>query len=131
LICNLIDFGSSSFNYCLFRFLYLLKFRFFLISSLNILFDLRIQLLKSLQATTYYLNPYYNYNSNFKVNANIKIRLYQYLKRMVSDIGERCKIDLKLELFKDAKGMYEKKNYLRLYCLFLPFKFTLYFSVLC
>jgi len=28
---------------------------------------------------------------------------------MVSDIGERCKIDLKLELFKDAKGMYEKK----------------------
>ena len=103
LICNLIDFGSSSFNYCLFRFLYLLKFRFFLISSLNILFDLRIQLLKSLQATTYYLNPYYNYNFNFKV------RLYQYLKRMVSDIGERCKIDLKLELFRDAKGMYEKK----------------------
>jgi hypothetical protein len=28
---------------------------------------------------------------------------------MVSDIGERCKIDLKLELFKDAKGMYGKK----------------------
>jgi hypothetical protein len=28
---------------------------------------------------------------------------------MVSDIGERCKIDLKLELFRDAKGMYEKK----------------------
>lgn len=76
---------------------------FFLISSLNILFDLRIQLLKSLQATTYYLNPYYNYNFNFKV------RLYQCLKRMVSDIGERCKIDLKLELFRDAKGMYEKK----------------------
>lgn len=91
---------------------------------------MRIQLLKSLQATTYYLNPYYNYNSNFKVNAKIKIRLY------VSNLGERCKIDLKLELFRDAKGMYEKKLvtivlfiftlqvYIALFCIMLKIYFS-------
>jgi len=52
------------------------------------------------------LNPHYHYNPNFKVNANIKIGLYQCLERMVPNASERCKIDLQLESFKDAKGLF-------------------------
>jgi hypothetical protein len=39
-ICNLIDFGHPSFNYSLFGFWCFLKFGFFSISSLGILFNL-------------------------------------------------------------------------------------------
>jgi len=52
------------------------------------------------------LNPHYHYNPNFKVHANIKIGLYQCLERMVPNASERCKIDLQLESFKDAKGLF-------------------------
>jgi hypothetical protein len=67
-----------------------------------------LQLHKPLHATAYYLNPHYhyNYNYNFKVNANIKIGLYQCLERMVPDSSERCKIDLQLDSFKDANGLF-------------------------
>ena len=58
-----------------------------------------LQLHKPLYATTYY-------NPNFKVNANIKIGLYQCLERMVPNASEWCKIDLQLESFKDAKGLF-------------------------
>jgi hypothetical protein len=51
------------------------------------------------------LNLHYHYNPNFKVNANIKIGLYQFLERMVPNASEMCKIDLQLESFKDAKGL--------------------------
>ena len=61
---------------------------------------------KPLHAAAYYLNPHYHYNPNFKVNANIKIGLYQCLERMVPNANERCKIDLQLESFKDAKGLF-------------------------
>jgi hypothetical protein len=52
------------------------------------------------------LNPRYHYNLNFKVNANIKIGLYQCLERMVLNAIEICKIDLQLESFKDTKGLF-------------------------
>jgi len=52
------------------------------------------------------LNPHYHYNPNFKVNVNIKIGLYQCLERMVPNASERCKIDLQLESFKDAKRLF-------------------------
>jgi len=65
-----------------------------------------LQLHRPLHAAAYYLNPHYHYNPNFKVNANIKIGLYQCLERMVPNASERCKIDLQLESFKDAKGLF-------------------------
>ena len=65
-----------------------------------------LQLHRPLHAAAYYLNPHYHYNSNFKVNANIKIGLYQCLERMVPDASERCKIDLQLDSFKDASGLF-------------------------
>ena len=65
-----------------------------------------LQLHIPLHAATYYLNPYYHYNPNFKVNVNIKIGLYQCLEMMVPDAIERCKIDLQLESFKDAKWLF-------------------------
>ena len=37
---------------------------------------------------------------------NIKIGLYQCLERMVPDSSERCKIDLQLDSFKDANGLF-------------------------
>jgi len=36
----------------------------------------------------------------------MKIGLYQCLKRMVPNANERCKIDLQLESFKDAKRLF-------------------------
>jgi len=65
-----------------------------------------LQLHRPLHAATYYLNPHYHNNLNFKVNANIKIGLYQCLERMVPNASERCKINLQLESFKDAKGLF-------------------------
>jgi hypothetical protein len=65
-----------------------------------------LQLHRPLHATTYYLNPHYHNNLNFKVNANIKIGLYQCLERIVPNASERCKINLQLESFKDAKGLF-------------------------
>ena len=65
-----------------------------------------LQLHRPLHAVAYYLNPHYHYNFNFKVNANIKIGLYQCLERMMPNAIEDCKIDLQLELFKDAKGLF-------------------------
>jgi len=77
------------------------------ISIWNII-DVRweLQLHIPLHVAAYYLNPYYHYNPNFKVNANIKIELYQCLERMVSDAFKMCIIDLQLESFKDAKGLF-------------------------
>ena len=66
-----------------------------------------LQLHKPLHATAYYLNPHYHYNYNFKVNANIKIGLYQCLERMVSNASEMCKINLQLDSFKDANGLFD------------------------
>jgi len=65
-----------------------------------------LQLHRPLHATTYYVNPHYHFISNFKVNAKIKIGLYQCLERMVSDASERCKINLQFDSFKDAKGLF-------------------------
>jgi hypothetical protein len=52
------------------------------------------------------LNPHYHYNPNFKVNANIKIGLYQFLEMMVPNTSERCKINLQLESLNDAKRLF-------------------------
>ena len=65
-----------------------------------------IQLYGPLHITTYFLNPHYHYNLNFKVNANIKIILYQCLKRIVPDAIELCKFDLQLESFKNVKELF-------------------------
>jgi hypothetical protein len=65
-----------------------------------------LQLHRPLHASAYYLNPHYHYYPNFKVNANIKIGLYQFLERMVPNASERCKIDLQLESFKDSKWLF-------------------------
>jgi len=83
---------------------------FFLYSYIPIwnIFDARweLQLHRPLHAAAYYLNPHYHYNLNFKVNANIKIGLYQCLEKMVLNANERFKIDLQLESFKYAKGLF-------------------------
>ncbi|KAJ9185128.1 hypothetical protein P3X46_004790 [Hevea brasiliensis] len=64
------------------------------------------QLHKPLHVTAYYVNPHYHYSQNFLVNANIKIRLYNYIERVVPDLNERCKIDMQLKSFKDARGLF-------------------------
>ncbi|KAJ9186177.1 hypothetical protein P3X46_005709 [Hevea brasiliensis] len=64
------------------------------------------QLHKPLHVTAYYVNPHYHYSQNFLVNANIKIRLYNYIKRVVPDLNERCNIDMQLKSFKDVRGLF-------------------------
>jgi len=98
------------FTFILFNLMLMIIFLFLFCSYIPVwnIIDARweLQLHRPLHAAAYYLNPYYHYNPNFKVNANIKIGLYQCLKMMVSDASERCKIDLQLNSFKDAKELF-------------------------
>ncbi|XP_052197279.1 uncharacterized protein LOC127804455 [Diospyros lotus] len=64
------------------------------------------QLHRPLHAAAYYLNPHYHYSPNFKVNMEIKLRLFNYIERMVRDPDERDKIYVQLDMFKDAKGLF-------------------------
>lgn len=38
--------------------------------------------------------------------SQVKVELYNCLKRMVPDVNERVKIDLQLDLFKNARGLF-------------------------
>ncbi|GAV79120.1 LOW QUALITY PROTEIN: zf-BED domain-containing protein/DUF659 domain-containing protein/Dimer_Tnp_hAT domain-containing protein, partial [Cephalotus follicularis] len=64
------------------------------------------QLRRPLHATAYFLNPHYHYSPNFKVTVDVKIGLYKCLERMIPDATERVKIDMQIDLFKNAKGLF-------------------------
>ncbi|KAL6596062.1 hypothetical protein ACP70R_047426 [Stipagrostis hirtigluma subsp. patula] len=63
------------------------------------------QLHRPLHAAAYYLNSQYHYSPNFK-SAEVKRGLYTCLDRMVPDLDERVKIDLQLDSFKNALGLF-------------------------
>ncbi|XP_057734101.1 uncharacterized protein LOC130949377 [Arachis stenosperma] len=69
------------------------------------------QLHRPLHATTYYLNPYYQYEPNFVVDdAGIKIGLYNCLKKLVPIQEERKKIGLQLPDFYYARGLFSNET---------------------
>ncbi|GAV64526.1 DUF659 domain-containing protein [Cephalotus follicularis] len=62
------------------------------------------QLHRPLHAAACFWNPHYS--PNFKVNVDVKIGLYKCLERMIPDATERVKIDMQIDLFKNAKGLF-------------------------
>lgn len=67
------------------------------------------QLHSPLHGAAYYLNPHYHYSPDFRAktaNAKIKFDLYNSLGRMIPDDEEKVKIDLQMDRFKYAKGLF-------------------------
>ena len=65
-----------------------------------------MQLHRPLHAAGYYLNPSIHYDPSFDPGSNIKLGLYTCLQRMVPEVSDRKKIDVQLENFKQAKGLF-------------------------
>ena len=65
-----------------------------------------MQLHRSLHAATYYLNPSIHYDPYFDPSSDIKLGLYMCLQRMVPEVNDGKKIDIQLEKFKQAKGLF-------------------------
>ncbi|KAF7824622.1 zf-BED domain-containing protein/DUF659 domain-containing protein/Dimer_Tnp_hAT domain-containing protein [Senna tora] len=63
------------------------------------------QLLKSLHAAAYYLNPQFHYSPNFKAKFHVKYGLYTCMGRMLAP-EDRNKVHLQLEMFKEAQGLF-------------------------
>ncbi|XP_028114909.1 uncharacterized protein LOC114312822 [Camellia sinensis] len=68
------------------------------------------QLHHPLHAAAYFLNPQLHYSPNFQADAEIKIGLYKCLEKMVPDTNERVKIDLQIDAFKNARGLFGIQN---------------------
>ncbi|XP_028067654.1 uncharacterized protein LOC114270382 [Camellia sinensis] len=68
------------------------------------------QLHHPLHAAAYFLNPQFHYSPNFQPDAEVKIGLYKCLERMVPDANERVKIDLQIDAFKSARGLFGIQN---------------------
>lgn len=65
------------------------------------------QMHRPLHSAAYFLNPQFQYNPSSETNsADIKIGLYSCLQRMVPDPNERLLIDLQMDAFKNAKGLF-------------------------
>ena len=65
-----------------------------------------LQLHRPLHAFAYWLNPHYHYITDYKQDTNIKYGMYDCLDRMVPDEVERGKVDLQLNIFSEAKGLF-------------------------
>lgn len=61
---------------------------------------------RPLHAAAYFLNPQFQYSPNFNANADIKIGLYTCLQRMVVDPNDRMLIDLQMDAFNNARGLF-------------------------
>ncbi|XP_027177656.1 uncharacterized protein LOC113776795 [Coffea eugenioides] len=68
------------------------------------------QLSHPLHAAGYYLNPQFQYSPDFQSDANIKRGLYDCIAKMVPESGERVKIDLQLDDFRHANGLFGHEN---------------------
>ncbi|XP_065624479.1 uncharacterized protein LOC136065340 [Quercus suber] len=66
----------------------------------------KMQLHRPLHAEGYYLNPSIHYYPSFDPSSDIKLGLYTCLQRMVLEVSDRKKIDVQLEKFKQAKGLF-------------------------
>ena len=71
---------------------------------------LEAQLHRPLSAIVYFLNPQLQYSLNLKTNVDIKIRLYYCLHCMGLDPSEILKIELQMDAFKNAKGLFSRPN---------------------
>lgn len=63
-----------------------------------------------LHAAGYYLNPQSHYSPDFHSDVVIKRGLYECISKMISDKHEREKIDLQMDVFKHARGLFGLEN---------------------
>ncbi|CDP07924.1 unnamed protein product [Coffea canephora] len=68
------------------------------------------QLSHHLHAVGYYLNSQFQYSPDFRSDANIKRGLYDCIAKMVPESSERVKIDLQLDDFRHANGLFGHEN---------------------
>ncbi|KAK8931186.1 hypothetical protein KSP39_PZI016912 [Platanthera zijinensis] len=64
------------------------------------------QLHRPLHAAAYYLNPHYHFSPTFRADAEVKIGFYSCLQRMIPNEDERTKIDIQMDDFKHARGLF-------------------------
>ncbi|XP_030931017.1 uncharacterized protein LOC115956884 [Quercus lobata] len=69
----------------------------------------KLQLHKPLHAAAYFLNPKFHYDLNFVANEEVRVGLYEVIERMCPTTLERCRIDLQLEKFDKAEGLFGKE----------------------
>ncbi|KAI3958563.1 hypothetical protein MKW92_034716 [Papaver armeniacum] len=76
-------------------------------SYINII-DLRwnTQLHGPLHAAGYFLNPRYQYATDFAPNVDVKLGFYDAIKKMCPLVVERHKIDKQIDLFTSVGGMF-------------------------
>ena len=65
-----------------------------------------LQLHRPLHAFAFWLNPHYHYITDYRQYNNIKYGMCDYLNQMVPNEVERNKVDLQLDIFKNAKGLF-------------------------
>ena len=54
----------------------------------------------------FFFNPHYRYTTDYRQYSNIKYGVYDCLNRMVPNKEERTKVDLQLDIFAEAKGLF-------------------------
>ncbi|WOK98164.1 hypothetical protein Cni_G06874 [Canna indica] len=64
-----------------------------------------VQLHRPLHVAAYFLNPQLHYSSNFRADREITRGLYKVMDILLDD-EERDKVDLQLEEFKHARGLF-------------------------
>ncbi|KAK7816394.1 transcription factor myc2 [Quercus suber] len=55
------------------------------------------------------LGPLFHYDPNFVANEEVRVGLYEVIERMCPTTLERCRIDLQLEKFDKAEGLFGKE----------------------
>ena len=65
-----------------------------------------LQLHRPLHAFAFWLNPHYHYITDYRQYNNIKYGMYDSLNRMVPNKVDRAKVDLQLDIFSEAKGLF-------------------------
>ncbi|XP_030959124.1 uncharacterized protein LOC115981079 [Quercus lobata] len=68
-----------------------------------------LQLHRPLHVAAYFLNPKFHYDPNFVANEEVRVGLYEVIERMCPTTLERCRIDLQLEKFDKAEGLFGKE----------------------
>ena len=51
----------------------------------------------------------FHYDPNFVASEEVQVGLYEVIERMCATTLERCRIDLQLEKFDKAKGLFGKE----------------------
>ncbi|XP_047129494.1 uncharacterized protein LOC124809441 [Hydra vulgaris] len=63
-----------------------------------------------LHAAAYFLNPHFQYEPSFSSHHEIKLGLYSCMERLIGGSEEREKVDLPIDSFRNAQGLFGRVN---------------------